>query len=347
MSNLIPFNKTDNTPVSLPSGFDEFAEDEGLDLRHYWRVVQHYKWGILGLAFAVGLFTVVWAYSLQPVYRSTATLLIGGNEAVTVSSEGKTQSSFDNGKFLGTQIELLKSREVAKAVMDKLGAARTSILNGIKADSTSGFDWRDWVPQSWLERANLAGPIEPIAQSDPDKELLDWLRYNLSVQPVRDTSMVQVSFEATDPQLAASIANAFTRAYLDNNLKQRKESTTEASQWLQEQLEKSRQHVLGSVDSLQQYREEAGLVNIEGMHSVQTEQLKDRTASLSRAQQSTQRGRESLPAGQEPAARGADGCHVRRCARTTWIQDLRTEEQQTRAPDPCRPGTVHRKLSPG
>ncbi|MGB5259778.1 MAG: Wzz/FepE/Etk N-terminal domain-containing protein, partial [Gammaproteobacteria bacterium] len=66
----MPYNSADSTT----SGFDEFVEDEGIDLRHYWRIILRHKWGILGLAFAVGLITTVWAYSLQPVYRSTATL---------------------------------------------------------------------------------------------------------------------------------------------------------------------------------------------------------------------------------------------------------------------------------
>ena len=138
------------------------------------------------------------------------------------------------------------------------------------------------MPQSWLERAHLTTQA-PIAEADPDKALLGWLRDNLQVEPVRDTSMVKVSFEATDPRLAARIANAFTRAYLDYNLKQRFESTTEASQWLQEQLDKSNQHVMESVDSLQQYREKAGLVDVEGMRSLQAEQLKDRATHLSEA----------------------------------------------------------------
>ena len=114
-------NKPDNPSPPPASGFDEFVEDEGIDLRHYWRVVLRYKWGILGLVFAVGLFTTVWAYSLQPVYRSTATLLIGGNESVTVSSQDESPGWVDQGKFLGTQYELLKSREVAKAVAGAVG----------------------------------------------------------------------------------------------------------------------------------------------------------------------------------------------------------------------------------
>ena len=192
-------NKSDNSSIPTTSSLDEFVEDQGVDLRHYLRVVLRYKWGIFGLVFAVGLFTTVWAYSLQPVYRSTATLLIGGNDAITVSSKDDAQSGFDKNNFLGTQYELLKSREVAKAVLEQLAPLKASILDRLKKDSTSGFNWRDWVPQSWLERTHLTP--DPIAETDPDKSLLRWLRDNLQVQPVRDTSMVKVSFETTDPNL--------------------------------------------------------------------------------------------------------------------------------------------------
>ena len=93
--------KPDNPSAPAASGFDEFAEDQGIDLRHYWRVVLRYKWGILGLAFSVGLFTTVWAYSLQPVYQSTATLLIGGNDTVTVSSKDDRAERIRQKQFSG------------------------------------------------------------------------------------------------------------------------------------------------------------------------------------------------------------------------------------------------------
>ena len=71
---------------------------------------------------------------------------------------------------------------------------------------------------------------------------------------MRETSIVQVSFEATEPKLAARVANAYTSAYLDYNLKQRIESTTEASQWLEEQLAKAEEQVMKSADTLRQYQ---------------------------------------------------------------------------------------------
>ena len=210
-------------------------------------------------------------------------------------------------------------------MLEQLGTARASILDRIQKDASSGFNWRDWVPQSWLEGSDLTQM--PIADSDPDKILLGWLRANLQIQPVRDTSMVKVGFDSSDPRLAARVANAFTRAYIDYNLKQRVESTTEASRWLEEQLEKSQQHVMDSVDTLQQYREEAGLVDVEGMHSVHTEQLKDRAADLSEAHRVRseaeglyQRAKRLRKLGQMDA--------IPAVLENPWIQRLRDEEQE-------------------
>jgi len=318
-------NNSANPSTPLPGGFDEFIEDEGIDLRHYWRVVLRYKWGILGLAFAVGLFTTVWVYSLQPVYRSSATLLIGGNETLTGSSQEESQGWVDKAKFLGTQYELLKSRAVAKTVLEQSGITSAANRDRTKKESKSGFNWRDWVPQSWLKRADL--DQTPIADTDEDKALLGWLRDNLQVEPVRNTSMVRVSFEATEPKLAARVANAFTSAYIDYNLKQRVESTTEASEWLQQQLEKSRQHVMKSVDTLQQYREEAGLVDVAGLHSVQTEQLKDRAADLSDAHRIRSEA-ESLYLRAKRLRDQGQMDTIPAVRENSWIKGLREQEQE-------------------
>ena len=201
---------------------------------------------------------------------------------MTVSNTTDPQSRLVHQEnFLRTQHELLKSRKVAQSVLEQLGPDRAVILASMETDSESGFDWRDWVPQSWLELVDQPQPY--IAESDPDEDLIDWLRYGLGVYTVRETSMVMVSFDATDPELAARVANAYTRAYLDYNLQQRIESTTEASQWLEQQLAKSEAHVMKSADTLRQYQEDAGLVDVEGMLNIQTLLLKDRSASLSEA----------------------------------------------------------------
>ncbi len=50
-------------------------EIEQLDLVRYWRAIARNKWRILALVALVGLIATLYAYSLKPIYRSTATVL--------------------------------------------------------------------------------------------------------------------------------------------------------------------------------------------------------------------------------------------------------------------------------
>ena len=114
----------------------------------------------------------------------------------------------------------------------------------------------------------------PIAESDPKGELIKWLLANLTVSPVEETSMVNISFDSSNKSLAAMVANAVAEAYIETNLKHRLDSSTEASDWLKQQLEKSQQSVVESVEALQRYREEVGLLDMDGVQSVYAEQLR-------------------------------------------------------------------------
>ena len=75
-------NRATHPPPYAEPEAQELIEEPGTDLRYYWHAVWRRKWAILGLVIAVGLFSVVRAYSLQPIYRSTAMLLIGGYDRV-------------------------------------------------------------------------------------------------------------------------------------------------------------------------------------------------------------------------------------------------------------------------
>ena len=54
-------------------------EIEQLDLVRYWRAIARNKWRILALVALVGLIATLYAYSLKPIYRSTATVLVEGS----------------------------------------------------------------------------------------------------------------------------------------------------------------------------------------------------------------------------------------------------------------------------
>jgi succinoglycan biosynthesis transport protein ExoP len=113
--------------------------------------------------------------------------------------------------------------------------------------------------------------------------MLRWLYAGLRVEPVRDTSMIKVNFDATNPQLAARVANAVAEAYIATHLQQRREYAEQASEWLRIKLEKAQQAVLDAIDKLQRYRDQVGVVSADGMQSVFAEQLRVLSAQLAEA----------------------------------------------------------------
>ena len=117
---------TDGLNGNSGSFFDE-SENSGssiadqIDLQHYLRVLRKHKWAITLFTALITCLAAYYAYTATPIYRSTSTLLIESqNEGVT-PFEDLLAGDTTNTEYYQTQFELLKSRELAKRVIDKLG----------------------------------------------------------------------------------------------------------------------------------------------------------------------------------------------------------------------------------
>src|SRR6185503_13520762 len=73
--------------------------------------------------------------------------------------------------------------------------------------------------------------------------LADQIRGGLSVEPVRSTQLVQVSFRASSPEFAAKAANAFAEAYIDMGVEDRFATAGKASTFLSSQIEKLKEEI--------------------------------------------------------------------------------------------------------
>ena len=106
-------------PVAFQSISNQSMEDI-VDLRHYFSVFKKYLWRIASLAILVALLTAVIALNITPVYRSTATLLIESQQNKAVSFAEVYGLDSNRKEYYLTQFEILKSRTIAQAVIEKL-----------------------------------------------------------------------------------------------------------------------------------------------------------------------------------------------------------------------------------
>lgn len=276
----------EHTTTASPQSTDMEIE---IDLRQYWRIVMRYKWGILGLAFAITVLATLIVFSIQPIYRGTTTLLIEQKQAKVVTIQEVYDMDGGNKEYLQTQFEILKSRELAARVVVALNIKDHPDF-AKKADDEGGFsiDWRSWLPAGHAEN--------PLPTEDQEQaRVVDAFMSKLSIEPIRNTQLVKINFESTDPRLAAQVSNAMAKAYIDSQMEARIAMTEQAAVWLTERLGSLKTTLEQSEQKLQAYREQNDLIgsssnqmtgtsNNSGVLALNAQQLQDITERVIAAQ---------------------------------------------------------------
>ncbi len=268
ISSLFRGNKITITRDKNEQFANQTDEDE-IDLRHYWHSFTKHKWIILGLTLLIGLLTTVVAFSLQPIYRSTAVLLIEFDKANVIPIEDIYGVSSFRKEYFQTQLEILKYQNLAEKVVKKLNLVSHSVFNQAPQP---GFDWHQWLPSVWLP--------QPLKPEDKYTAVVNAVMAQLNIAPIRNSQLVNISFISKDAQLAADVPNTLAALYIESDLEARLAMTHKAAAWLTERMEGLRQKLRASEKKLQAYMERQNLVNVAGVKSVAARQIEETASNL-------------------------------------------------------------------
>lgn len=254
------------------------AKDITLDLVLYWRSIAKRKWLILGLAVLIGAVTLLIVNMMTPIYRSTATLLVEQSRSKVAPTEEVYASVGDGREHFQTQVEILKSRALAVRVVDKLGLI-----------THPDFDPRQ-REVSWMGRlrqlVGLASAERNWTDDELQKAAIGALVSRMTVEPVRLSQLIKVSFESSDPTTAAGVANAIAESYIESDVEARVQMNERASEWLGERLAGLKSNLEDSERTLQEYRERKQMIATKGLEqSGATRQIEDVMARTLAARQ--------------------------------------------------------------
>ena len=246
---------------------NQTSTEEVIDLRNYFNVINRAKWRILALAVLIAALTVFVVLNIKPVFSAKATLLIEAQQAKAVKIEEVYGINSGQQEYYLTQFEILKSRSIAETVIDKLQLAT-------QAEFIAQPGLRDSIQQLLPFLANNREQVSPAQQQQRDREwLVSAFVERLSIEPVRKTQLVNIVFEAHDPQLAADVANAIGEAYIDSQLAAKMGITQKANDWLGGRLGELRLQLDASEQALQEFRLREGLIDVAGVRSLGSQEL--------------------------------------------------------------------------
>jgi len=247
--------------------------EQEVDLRQYWSVISRNKWAILGLSGAASLLAALVVFAMTPIYQASVTVLIESQQANVVSIEEVYGLDTRNQQYYKTQFEILNSRPLVEDVINTLQLPKHAEYSVVENNSKLRLNWRDWVPFA------LAGQSKPT-ELDSLQEVVEIYYDHLSIDPMRDTQLVNVYFESAEPALAASVANSHAQAYIQSVLEARAGVTDSAETWMLERLAGLQDNLLASERRLQEFREQEQLIDVEGLKSLPVREINELTSRL-------------------------------------------------------------------
>src|ERR1700726_3893177 len=252
---------------------DDRETGDAIDSRYYWNIINRRKWSIIGLALAVGLLTTLVVFAMTPIYRASATLLIESQAANVVSIQQVYGLDTRNEDYLATQIEIMRARPIAETVVDGLGVVEQPELRREHEGPLIDLDWRSWLPFGMQKKAS------PSQQNERERAVDAYLG-NLGIAPVRNTQLVRIQFDSADPKLAARVADAHAKAYIESTLEARAEATKSATEWMAIRVESLRKELQASEASLQAYREQEQIVDVTGLKALPGAEISNLSSRL-------------------------------------------------------------------
>ncbi len=264
------------------------ADEDIIDLSHYFRVINQSKWRILSLALIVTFLVALIVLSLTPVYKATSSLLIESEETIIVSIEQVYGLDASKKEYFETQYEILKSRYIAEKVVNKLALdSHPVFIEKLEESNTSAFDGIKSTVKSLLTflPQKAREPLSEDEQAQLRKELLITLfSENLTISPVPNTQVVKIAYTSESPRLAAEVANAVAEVYIESYLEAKFDMTSKATSWLNDSLAGLRNKLEVSEKKLAEFYQREQLVNLDGVVGLASEELQGLSEQLLQAE---------------------------------------------------------------
>lgn len=245
---------------------------------------------LLGATFAVLMF-------VPKLYESSASLLVEqrSNAFTRAANEQASSSPITIDALMSSQIELIKSRDNLRVVIDELK------LGEVREFSGAGFSPVNFVLQ-------LIGRKPEVKSGD--ETVFENLSERVTVLRERDSAVISIYVRSQDRQLAADIANSIAKSAVQRRANLSLSDTAEASVWLEQEIKKLRDRVEQAETAVANYKVDNDLFQSgTAQTSILDQQLSAIAAQVTSAQErkNSAQTRASLIRGMLNAGQPIDG----------------------------------------
>jgi len=240
------------------SGYDvEPPEQSAVPLAHYLWILRRHRWKILAFVFACVTATLIVSARLTPIYESTVTVDIDRQIPSAIIGQDAARAPLnDADQFLATQVKLIQSDSVLRPVAQKYRL---------------------------LDLEKDASDVTPEKPSEAEEDAPVLLK-KLKVTRPPNTYLLLISYRSPQPRLAADVANAVARSYVEHTYDIRFQSSASLADFMEKQLEELKAKMEHSSAALAQFERELNVINPEEKTSILSARLLQLNTEYTNAQ---------------------------------------------------------------
>ncbi len=222
-------------------------------LLDYWRTIWRGRWTVLSIFTIVITLVAIGTFTQKPIYRARATVEISpqSRKVTPVADVAELGTSnfgyYAEERYFNTQYEVIKSRDVAQRVMDRLDL---------------------------YNHPNFKGSSDPVGE----------FAGMIQVQPVKDTGIVEIALDGPNPEEVTTWVNATAEAYVERNLDLAVQATTTAVKALLKNIAPLREKLEDMQKSNYEFAEKSDLYIPENQQKITNDKLSTLQSDLTDTQ---------------------------------------------------------------
>jgi len=196
---------------SIPSDAKGAGGGEYISFRDVWRFLQRH-WMIFALFTGAGLgIGGLYMATTQPVYLATTRLVMDPDQGRIVSQDAFTGTVIIEAAEIASQVEIVKSEAIARAVVQKLNLTEDPEIIG-------GMSWQAALHDklralfSYFRHGDDGSAKAETTEDDLMRRTMASFLSRVEVNRVGQSYILEIGYSSVDPQKAADAANAIAEA---------------------------------------------------------------------------------------------------------------------------------------
>src|SRR5262245_11616324 len=230
-------------------------------------------------------------YSKVPLYRTSARVLIQDERTVSIGKLNANDPQFweESDQYYNTQYSILRSRGLARRVVERLRLRAHPLFNGSTPESRG--PWKMVRDVRRLIGSTLAGLVSrakpdvgpPAGEDAAESGVISQFLAGLTIAPEKSTRLVEIVYTSTDPQFATVAANTVAEEYAQQNLDLRLDTLRRNLAWLDAEVAKQEAKVRDAEAAMASYREQQNALSLEDRQNIVVSRLNQLNDTVTRA----------------------------------------------------------------